>query len=121
MVCAWQSVELERDYPYDLHKYQARWEAKDPLPLKIKPEDYYMPMSSVEDPIDLVLVATHRFNGADDPYDQPVYKNPKNIPLVKKFISAGIVTFGMMYMDPVNGPFTYAKEGFIADVPCNNM
>lgn len=77
-------------------------------------------MNITEEPYVHFPVATFRFNGANDTNNYPVYKKPETIPMVKKFLSAGIVTFGMMYMDPNKGPFLYAKEGFIADMPCDN-
>lgn len=30
MACVWKSVELEKDYPYNIRKYEAAWKAHEP-------------------------------------------------------------------------------------------
>lgn len=48
----------------------------------------------------------------------PISTYPLNIPKIKKYLSAGVAVFGMMYIDPTHGAFMYANSGFVANIPC---
>lgn len=43
IACAWKSIELEKNFPYDISKYEPYWKEKRTWDVSIKPDDYYIP------------------------------------------------------------------------------